>query len=91
MVITLPPQLEAALSEQARRRGVAPEALALDTLRDWDRYYNYARAHSALQYLRPYDYYRGDPQARLQERADKLARAEEARRTYWQQHSGDIH
>lgn len=33
MVITLPPQLEAALSAQARQRGVAPEALALDVLR----------------------------------------------------------
>ena len=33
MVITLPPDLAAALSEQARRRGVAPEALALDALR----------------------------------------------------------
>ena len=34
MVITLTPQLEAALSEQARRRGVAPETLALDALRE---------------------------------------------------------
>ncbi len=34
MVIKLTPQLEAALSEQARRRGVAPEILALDTLRE---------------------------------------------------------
>lgn len=34
MVINLTPQLEAALSEQARRRGVAPEILALDALRD---------------------------------------------------------
>jgi hypothetical protein len=34
MVITLTPQLEAVLSEQARRRGVAPEALALDALRE---------------------------------------------------------
>ena len=33
MVITLPPDLAAVLSEQARRRGVAPEALALDALR----------------------------------------------------------
>ena len=32
MVITLPPQLEAALSEQGRRRGVAPEVVALDAL-----------------------------------------------------------
>ena len=34
MVITLTPQLEAALSEQARRRGVAPETLALEALRE---------------------------------------------------------
>ncbi len=34
MVITLPPQLEAVLSEQARRRGVTPEVLALDALRE---------------------------------------------------------
>jgi len=34
MVITLPPRLEAALSEQARRRGVAPEVVALDALRE---------------------------------------------------------
>jgi hypothetical protein len=33
MVITLTPQLEAVLSEQARRRGVTPEVLALDALR----------------------------------------------------------
>jgi hypothetical protein len=34
MVIHLPPQLEAALSEQARRRGIALEILALETLRN---------------------------------------------------------
>ena len=34
MVITLTPPLEAALSEQARRRGVAPEALVLEALRE---------------------------------------------------------
>ena len=33
MTITLPPQIESALAEQARRRGVAPEAFALDVLR----------------------------------------------------------
>jgi hypothetical protein len=33
MVITLGPQLEAALNEAARRQGVAPEALALNVLR----------------------------------------------------------
>ncbi len=34
MVINLTPQLEAVLAEQARQRGVAPEDLALDVLRD---------------------------------------------------------
>jgi predicted transcriptional regulator len=34
MVIKLTPELEAALNELARRRGVAPEVLALDALRD---------------------------------------------------------
>jgi hypothetical protein len=34
MVINLPPQLEAALSEEAQRRGVAPEILALEVLRE---------------------------------------------------------
>jgi hypothetical protein len=34
MVITLGPELEAALNEAARRQGIAPEALAVDTLRE---------------------------------------------------------
>lgn len=34
MVINLDPTLEAALGEQARRRGVAPEILVLGVLRD---------------------------------------------------------
>ena len=33
MVITLPPDLETALSERAHAEGVAPETLVLDTLR----------------------------------------------------------
>ena len=32
MVLTLPPHLESALADRARRRGVSPEALALDLL-----------------------------------------------------------
>lgn len=32
MILTLPPQLEAELAEQARRRGLAPERLAVDVL-----------------------------------------------------------
>lgn len=34
MVITLDPELEAALSEVARHKGVAPEVLALNVLRE---------------------------------------------------------
>jgi hypothetical protein len=34
MVLNLTEQLEAALREQAQRRGVAPEVLAVDTLRE---------------------------------------------------------
>jgi hypothetical protein len=32
MIVTVPPHLEAALVEQARRRGVDPDALAADIL-----------------------------------------------------------
>ena len=46
-------------------------------------YYNERRAHSALHYLRPIDYYRGDPAARLAEREAKLRAAAEARNHYW--------
>lgn len=34
MVIMVTPDLESALSDQARKRGIAPEALAVQTLRD---------------------------------------------------------
>jgi hypothetical protein len=34
MVITLGPELEAALNEEAKRRGVTPEVLALSALRE---------------------------------------------------------
>ena len=34
MTITLSPELEAALSEAARREGVSPDALALNALRE---------------------------------------------------------
>ena len=34
MVITLDPELEAALNEVARQKGIAPEALALRVLRE---------------------------------------------------------
>ena len=49
-------------------------------------YYNFHRPHAALHYLRPYDYYRGDPVARLAERETNLRLAALARQTYWKTH-----
>ena len=43
-------------------------------------YYNHERRHSALYYLRPIDYYRGDPKALLTERTQRMAAAREHRR-----------
>ena len=55
--------------EQARR-----------VMADLVQWYNEERLHSALQYLRPIDYYRGDPRRLLEERRRKLAVARHHRR-----------
>ena len=39
------------------------------------RYYDEDRLHSALNYLRPADYYRGNPEALMAERKRKLSEA----------------
>ena len=44
------------------------------------RWYNHERLHSALGFLRPVDYYRGNPQALHEERRRKLARARHERK-----------
>ena len=44
------------------------------------RYYNEERLYSALKYLRPVDYYRGNPEALLAERKRKLREAAARRR-----------
>lgn len=71
-----------------REEGLTEEVLtdyyrALDAMACWSHYYNYERPHSALKYLCPVDYYRGDPEARLAEREWKLVQAAEARKAYW--------
>jgi putative transposase len=48
---------------------------ARDLLAEWVRYYNEERLHSSLEYLRPVDYYLGNPQALLAERQTKLREA----------------
>lgn len=58
-------------------------AMAIDVFICWHDYYNNRRPHSALHYLRPVDYYRADPEARLAERQQKLLRALAARQMYW--------
>ncbi len=42
--------------------------------------YNHVRLHSALMFLRPVDYYRGNPEALLAERRRKLSTARELRK-----------
>ena len=48
---------------------------ARDLLAQWVRYYNEGRLHSALHYLRPVDYYRGNPEALLADREKKIKEA----------------
>lgn len=72
-----------------REEGLIAEELgdyyqAQERMADWSHYYNYHRPHTSLHYLRPIDYYRGDPAARLAERQEKLAQALEVRKQYWQ-------
>jgi transposase InsO family protein len=54
-------------------------------LADYRTYYNHRRPHSAIEYLCPHDYYRGDPPTLLAEREAKLRAAAQARQLYWRQ------
>jgi len=74
-----------------REEGLPEETLTsyyevLDRMEEWSYFYNHRRTHSALQYLRPIDYYRGDPAARKAERERKLAQGIALRETYWKDH-----
>jgi transposase InsO family protein len=48
---------------------------ARDILEQWVEYYNHDRLHSALNYLRPVDYYKGNPEALMAARKNKLTTA----------------
>jgi transposase InsO family protein len=56
---------------------------ALNRFTAWRRYYNEQRPHSAIRYLCPQDYYRGDPEARLAQRKRQLSEAAASRALYW--------
>lgn len=45
----------------------------------WVAHYNEERLHAALHYLPPAEYYRGEPEARIEERNQKLERARRRR------------
>lgn len=53
---------------------------ARDVIEGIVRWYNEDRLHSALGYLRPIDYYRGDPAALYEQRCRKMAEARHRRR-----------
>lgn len=71
---------EGLIDEDITNYGKAQAALAR-----WHDYYNNRRPHSALRYLRPVDYYRGDPEGRLAERRQKLQHGFTARQLYWKE------
>jgi len=57
---------------------------ARQAMAEYRTYYNDHRPHSALHYLCPRDYYRGDPAMLLAEREAKLQAAAQTRRAYWE-------
>lgn len=69
--------------EEGLTEALSNYAQGIAAMTRWHEYYNHHRPHSALRYLRPIDYYRGDPEARLAERREKLQHALTARQDYW--------
>lgn len=62
----------------------ADYAAARALIAEWIETYNHTRLHSALNYLTPAEYYRGNPEARLTERHAKLLAARHRRQAAWQ-------
>lgn len=48
---------------------------ARELIARWVKHYNETRLHAGIEYLPPAEYYRGNPQARLDERKQKLEKA----------------
>jgi transposase InsO family protein len=67
---------------EAWEQEIPPEDVeaAWKLLKKIERWYNEVRLHSALGYLRPVDYYRGNPEAMKEERRVKLAQARHRRK-----------
>jgi len=63
--------------DEVELRDLAHARTVVDEIVRW---YNEERLHSALHFLRPIDYYRGDPESLLEERRVKLAEARQRRR-----------
>jgi transposase InsO family protein len=70
----------AALQEPAREHGAVGVVAAERVIDGVIDHYNHHRLHSSLNFLRPVDYYRGDPEPLLAERRRKLQTARELRK-----------
>jgi putative transposase len=68
------------IGEQIDEHELADDVQARPVIAGIIDHYNHRRLHSALNYLRPADYYRGDPAALLAERRRKLQTARELRK-----------
>ena len=68
------------LREALDGAGLTDLLQARDVIAGIVRWYNEQRLHSALGYLRPIDYYRGDPAALQEQRRRKMAEARHRRR-----------
>lgn len=68
-----------------REEGLSEEDLAaydqaVGIITKWVKYYNNERLHAGIRYLRPNDYYTGNPEKLITERTEKLSKARETRR-----------
>jgi transposase InsO family protein len=74
-------------------RGEQPTdySAAYALIAEWVQTYNSLRLHSALQYLTPWDYYRGNPVTRITERRNKLQAARTRRREAWAAYHAAAH